>query len=45
MELNKQYKVGRVLDEYDPEEFHSQLPDRWLGTDGEAHSLRTLADK
>jgi hypothetical protein len=45
MNLNKQYKTGRVLDEYDLEEFHSRLPDLWLGTDGEAHSLRELADK
>lgn len=39
------YKVGRVLADYDLGALHDQLPALWLGDDGEAESLRTLADR
>jgi hypothetical protein len=41
---NRRYKVGRVLAEYDLLELHEELPDLWLGADGDAMSLRELAD-
>ena len=41
---NRRYKVGRVLAEYDLLELHESLPSLWLGTDGDAMSLRELAD-
>lgn len=41
----KRYKVGRVLDKHGLYDTHSTLADRWLGEDGEAQSLRTLADE
>jgi hypothetical protein len=44
-EPKQRYKVGRVLAAYDLEGLHAELPDLWLGTDGEALSLRDLADR
>lgn len=39
------YKVGKVLSEYDLLDLHAELPDRWLGESGDATSLRDLADE
>jgi hypothetical protein len=44
-EPNRRYKVGRVLSEYGLLDLHEELPDRWVGADGEATSLRELADQ
>ncbi len=41
---NRRYKIGRVLAEYDLLDLHASLPERWLGENGEAMSLRGLAD-
>lgn len=39
------YKVGRVLEEYDLEELDANLVDMWLGGDsGESYSLRELSE-
>ena len=44
-EPKQRYKVGRVLAAYDLEGLHAELPDLWLGADGDALSLRDLADR
>lgn len=43
-DLNKRYKVGRVISKYGLTEFLEELPARWLGEDHESQSLRELAD-
>jgi len=42
---NRRYKVGRVLAEHDLLDLHGSLPELWLGRDGDAESLRALADR
>jgi hypothetical protein len=42
---NQEYKVGKVLSEYDLADLHDELPDLWLGESGEEVSLRDLADR
>lgn len=44
-EPNERYKVGKVISKYDLQQFHAELPDRWLGEGREAQSLRDLADE
>lgn len=39
------YKVEKVIERYDLEEMGEQLERRWLGADGEAQSLRKLAEE
>lgn len=38
------YKVGRVIERYDLDGWREELVDRWLGNNGDAESLRDLAD-
>ena len=42
---NERYKVGRVLAEYELEDVHAELAERWLGEGREAESLRGLAER
>ncbi|MFC7174416.1 rod-determining factor RdfA [Haloplanus litoreus] len=42
---NERYKVGKIISKYDLQEFHAELPDRWLGEGRDAQSLRDLADE
>ena len=44
VEPHTRYKVGRVLSEYGLTTLHDELPARWRGDDGDATSLRELAD-
>lgn len=45
-DVDRNYKVGRVLADYDHEDLHEQLPALWLGdAEVEEHSLRTLAKR
>lgn len=39
------YKVGRVIERYDLTGMGERLERRWLGVDGESHSLRELAEE
>lgn len=39
------YKVGKVIERADLEGMGERLEQRWLGTTGESHSLRELADE
>ncbi|MFT4921917.1 MAG: hypothetical protein ACI8XM_001125 [Haloarculaceae archaeon] len=42
---NRRYKVGRVVAEYGLADLHADLPDLWVGADGDPKSLRALADQ
>lgn len=42
-DLDIQYKMGRILTEYDLQDLHDCLPELWRGDDGEELSLRELA--
>ncbi|WP_254533151.1 rod-determining factor RdfA [Natrinema gelatinilyticum] len=39
------YKAGKVIERYDLKGMGERLERRWLGVDGEAHSLRKLAEE
>ncbi|WP_336000400.1 rod-determining factor RdfA [Halorientalis halophila] len=39
------YKVGKVIERYDLTGMGERLERRWLGADGESHSLRELAEE
>ena len=42
-DLDTQYKMGRILTEYDLQDLQDCLPELWRGDDGEELSLRELA--
>jgi hypothetical protein len=43
--INRKYKVGTVLAEYDLADLHGRLPALWVGEQGEEVSLRDLAER
>jgi hypothetical protein len=44
-DYDPEYKVGRVLSQYELVDLHNRLADLWLGHSGEEVSLRDLADR